>query len=256
MKAKSGQNNMRTNYRSVIVGMGEIGRAVKSVVGAHDVTYEVDKKNRNGSVGNVDVMHICFPYDEDFVDQVNYYQVKYEPRYTAIWSTVPIGTTKGFDFPIVHTPVEGRHPYLAKSIMIMPRYIGFDDEDTCSFFVRYFTDKGLEPYPYPSSKMTEAIKLLSTTRFAINLLWADYESRVMDSVGDSDIEFLNLFYEDYNSLYEALGQPGIKRYILTPPGGKIGGHCLIPNAKILNEHFPDEILDRIIAMEDKDELIF
>jgi hypothetical protein len=83
----------------------------------------------------------------------------------------------------------------------------------------------------------------------VNLLWADYEKKVMDSLGE-DYGALNEFNVDYNRLYSNLGLTWAKRYILTPPDGRIGGHCLVPNAKLLNDQFPDDILKRIIEMEE------
>jgi hypothetical protein len=43
-----------------------------------------------------------------------------------------------------------------------------------------------------------------------------------------------------------LGQGHVVRPILYPPDGPIGGHCVVPNAKILSEEYESEFLRFII----------
>ena len=47
---------------------------------------------------------------------------------------------------------------------------------------------------------------------------------------------------DYNELYNRLGMKWAKKYILDPPVGKKGGHCVTPNAKLLYDQYPDEMV--------------
>ena len=66
---------------------------------------------------------------------------------------------------------------------------------------------------------------------------------------DMDFELLKEFDRDYNKLYHELGENWAQRYILDPPEGKIGGHCLVPNAKLLNEQYPNEWLEKLANYE-------
>jgi len=45
----------------------------------------------------------------------------------------------------------------------------------------------------------------------------------------------------YNEGYEELGMPNVRRPVLYPPEGKIGGHCIAPNFELL----PDSLLKRM-----------
>src|SRR5438105_11893023 len=46
----------------------------------------------------------------------------WQPEHIAIWSTLPIGTTRQVSDKAVHTPVTGKHPNLADSIRRMRRW--------------------------------------------------------------------------------------------------------------------------------------
>ena len=78
--------------RTLIIGGGEIGKSLLDVL---DKQYEccvIDK----GDEAHLDyeIMHVCFPYSENFVEQVIQYQQLYHPKYTVIHSTVPVGTSR------------------------------------------------------------------------------------------------------------------------------------------------------------------
>lgn len=227
--------------KSLVVGMGEIGKAVAEVIGECK-TYDIKDKavlyDEQHPI-EVDVLHICFPYSETFIEDVKHYQKIFKPKHTIIYSTVKIGTTKQLN--AVHSPVEGRHPDLELSIRQMVRWIGGPDGQ---FFANLFTDVGIKSRLVPDSNFTEFLKLRSTAKYGINLMWADYEKMVADKL-DMDFDLLKEFDTEYNRLYRELGETWAQRYILDPPEGKIGGHCVVPNAKLLNEQYPNEWLQEL-----------
>jgi len=234
--------------RGLIIGLGEVGKAVQETVCPDAATY--DTNTRNYKTGQIDVMHICFPYSDKFVQQVKDYRGRYEPDYIAIWSTVPIGTTKKIGKAVIHTPVEGKHPKLARSIKLMPRWVGHNSIRSADFFNTYFADRHLKVKLVPNTDHTEALKLLSTTEYGINIIFADYKARVAHNL-DMDFELTKEFNRDYNQLYRELGlDRHFQKFVLDPPNGKIGGHCLAPNAKLINEQYPDDWVERLISYGD------
>lgn len=227
--------------KNLIIGMGEIGTAVLGAVCPDARTY--DKNKKNNKVVGVDVMHICFPYSDTFVKDVMGYMTKFEPKHVVIWSTVPIGTTKKIAFAI-HSPVEGRHPDLELSIRQAVRWLGCNYVHEAQFFFDYFTEAGLKPKIVNDSNYTEALKLLSTAEYGINIAFADYKKRVADEIS-MDFQLTKDWNLDYNKLYYQLGDDRFRKFVLDPPGGHIGGHCIIPNAELLSEDYPDDLLDII-----------
>lgn len=236
----------------LVIGMGEIGNAVYELIGTNssDTLYSFDSKDgeRVDIPRDLSVMHICFPFSDNFVKQVKEYIVQYEPRHIIIWSTVAIGTTRLLKHNVVHTPVEGRHPKLLRSLQIMHRWLGSTSLAELKFFGDYFQKLGLRPRKIPHPETTEALKLLSTTKYGINLVFADYMNQVLTEVG-GDYELSKQWDKDYNELYRALKMPQFQKYVLDPPGGRIGGHCVRENAMILQEDYDDDILDLIVGMK-------
>ena len=232
----------------LIVGQGEIGKAVREAVCPDASVYDLNGGVDGDFSHDYDVMHVCFPFSEDFVRFVGEYMDRWKPKYVAIWSTVPIGTTKACGLNVVHTPVEGKHPKLAKSIKLMPRWVGYNQPSTRDFFSEYFEGKGFEARLVENSDCTEALKLLSTTEYGVNLVYADYKKRVADAIG-MDYELTKSWNTDYNELYQQLEMPQFQKFVLDPPNGVIGGHCVRENSILLNTQFHDILLDRIIGMQ-------
>lgn len=227
----------------LIIGFGEVGKAIAEIFPDAYIISDIISKEHSL---NFKVMHICFPYNEEFISNVKNYIQTYKPEHIIIYSTVPIGTTKQIK-GAVHSPIEGRHPDLELSIRQSVRWIGCDDLEECNFFGNIFFELGIKTCRTSSSNFTEFLKLRSTAKYGINLAWTDYEKRVADALG-MDFELLKDFDKDYNRLYKELGEDWAQRYILDPPEGKIGGHCVADNAKLLNEQYPDKRLQEIIDM--------
>jgi hypothetical protein len=222
----------------IVIGHGEIGNAVSKLIGDPAI---VDI-NLPEVMGKFDVMHICYPYSERFIQYAHEYILTFNPNHIVIWSTVPIGTTKLVSPKAVHSPVEGKHPHLAKSIKLMPRWVGYNNRNSAKFFDEYFRDLGLKVRLVPNSAYTEALKLLSTTEYGLNIIFADYKAWVARSIG-MDFDLTKDWNKDYNQLYRELGLNQFQKFILDPPNGVIGGHCVLNNLQLLAEHYPNDILN-------------
>jgi hypothetical protein len=233
--------------KNLIIGLGEIGKAVQEVIDPTANIYDIKLRssfNRKRII-NVDIMHICFPYTDSFITQVWDYIAQYEPQHVVVWSTVPMGVTKKLGRRVIHTPVEGKHPDLANSIRLMTRWIGYNDLDSAKFFDKYFKKAKLKTRLVEDTRVTEGLKLLSTTEYGINLMFADYKKRVFDDI-DADFELTKEWNRDYNKLYKKLGlDKQFQKFVLDAPEGVIGGHCVRENSRLLNKLFPDKWVERI-----------
>jgi uncharacterized protein (DUF1919 family) len=65
-----------------------------------------------------------------------------------------------------------------------------------------------------------------------------------------DYELVKKYDRDYNQTNVDAGHPELRRYILDPPKGKIGGHCVTQNTRLLQQQFPDPIIDLVIQIDD------
>jgi hypothetical protein len=237
-----------SDQTALIVGFGEIGKAVKEAICPEALVFDISQPNYDKINGHrFEVMHICFPYSDNFVQFAQEYIDRWQPEHIAIWSTLPIGTTKQVSDKAVHSFVEGRHPVLAKSIRLMPRWVGHNDQAEADFFKDYFESKRLKVRLVNNTDHTEALKLMSTTKYGINLVYTDYVKRIADDLG-MDFELTKQLDKDYNQLYKELGMPQFQKFVLDAPNGAIGGHCVRENSILLNQQYPDMLLERINAM--------
>lgn len=217
---------------SLIIGLGEIGKSLHNVIGG-------DVRDKAGIIGrenpiNYDIIHICFPYGPQFNKYVKQYQSEYNPEYTVIHSTVPVGTSRSLKAS--HSPVIGIHPHLEESITTFTKFIGGADARVIQFFRR----KGIKIYSFDKPETTELMKILSTSKYGIDIEWTKEVKRLCDEY-KVPFEAWTIWTDNYNKGYTKLGYPEYKRPSLIYMKGKIGGHCVLSNLKFLKSKFKDVI---------------
>jgi hypothetical protein len=203
-----------------VLGAGEVGKAIAEVLrGQYEVLlHDLDSKSEL-----VDVVHICFPWSDNFIPDVKTARNLYRPALVIIHSTVPVGTSKRLN--AVHSPVTGKHPNLAESIRTFVKFFGGAKASEAAVI---FDICGVTTEIAPSSDATEAGKLWQTLQYGwLIALQKEAYSEFQD--GDFVYRRMNTAY---NEGYAALGEP-YRLPIMENMPGKIGGHCVIPNADLL-----------------------
>jgi hypothetical protein len=224
----------------LLIGMGEIGKAICEVfykyhgIKLYDTNGEYDQPE-----GKFDILLVCIPWQENFVDIVNGYINLHKIKATIVFSTVPIGTTSKIQ-DAVHAPVEGRHPNLVESIKKWQFFMGGWNE----MAYRFFKDSVKAPVVLDLPEHTEALKLMSTSFYGLMIEYTRYMNEVCKNLGMNFIDVRSYNYA-YNVLYNGLGEQRFIRSLLTPPEGNIGGHCVVPNAKLLDAQYPSVFLKEI-----------
>lgn len=230
--------------KTLILGKGEIGSSLFSVLHEHHETWMRDTAEPGKDFPReFEVMHVCFPYSKNFVKYVKSYQKKYRPKVTVIHSTVPVGTSRKCG--AVHSPVVGVHPYLTESIRVFTKFLGGPD---ASEVADYFRRANVKVSITDKQETTELMKILCTTKYGIDIEYVKDVKRQCDKFG-VPFEAWLLWTENYNGGYNRLNQGQYTRPNLTPIMKKIGGHCVLPNAKLLDTKFTKVI--RLMNSEDK-----
>ena len=134
--------------KHLVIGTGEVGTAISKIFQC-DIVGKVESFNSNF---RFDIIHICFPYSEDFIDEVKRYQELYKVKYTIIHSTVPVGTSRKLN--AIHSPILGIHPYLEESIKTFTKYLGGEN---ASEVADEFRRAGMKVYITDKSETTELI---------------------------------------------------------------------------------------------------
>jgi hypothetical protein len=222
----------------VLIGFGEIGRAVYETYSKHHNIDIVDPKHPSErALDNYDLMLVTMPYTMDFIEIVSKYQQDFKAKAKVIFSTLSIGTTAKLK-DAVHVPIEGKHPNLAESVEKWQVFMGGFNQIVYDFFVMAHKT----PYILEKSEHTEALKLMSTTNYGLMIEYARYCNEICKDIG-MDYSNVNAYNGCYNNLYQELQMPQFSRYLLNPPEGAKGGHCVVPNSRILKEQYPSALID-------------
>lgn len=233
--------------RTLIIGAGEVGNSLAEVLAG---TYEVFVHDKDPpDVENVGALNICFGYSSGFEAHVKAYIAKYEPKVTIIHSTVPVGTTRTLGFGTVHSPIHGVHPNLTKGISTFVKYVGGRSTMAVDLAVEFLRRAGINAEKVSTPEASELSKLLCTTYYAWNVIFAKEAEKLCHELG-LPFEEVYGWNESYNRGYEALGKPNVRRPVLQPVPGPIGGHCLIPNAKLLPSWITETILRKNAEYEE------
>ncbi len=200
------------------------------------VRYKVWGKDKDTelSLPPIDVIHICFPYDDKFADEVINYVEQYRPKLCIIHSTVVPGTTDSIqvkvDTQVVYSPVRGRHGQMVADLRRYVKFIGGYDT---SIARELFKGAALRVREFPSARALELAKLIETTYSGLLIAWAQEMKRYC---GDIGIEYFSLmpFLAEIDYLPPVAFQPG-----------HIGGHCIMANLDLLEQVRASKFLDAI-----------
>jgi len=247
----------------LVVGLGEVGRPLFELLkesGNFEVYgFDLDaNKMRDAGQSEdvlpytVDVMHVCIPCvdKEDFVNSVVGYVGRFKPKLVIVDSTVAPGTTAeiykriGSSCLVAHSPVRGVHKgvdYMKWELKRWTKYVGGVNEESAEKAKEHFEKLGLKTKVVRGCIETELAKLFETTYRAWMIVCFQEMHRISRYFG-ADFDSLVDFIEDTHLAR-------LDRPVMFP--GVIGGHCIIPNAKLLLKAYDSEFLRLILKSNEK-----
>jgi|APSaa5957512535_1039671.scaffolds.fasta_scaffold55331_1 hypothetical protein len=224
-----------------VLGFGEIGSSVAKIYENYpEYSILVKDLERDDDLKNLKCLNICIPYSEKFSDivleQINYST----PELVIVHSTIVPGTIETIqektNVPIVHSPVMGVHPNLYDGIMTFTKFIGCNNVEHSELAEKHLKSLGVKTHICTSSRSTELGKMLSTTYYGTVIAAHGEMKKICDELNVNFTEAVSMFNQVYNVGYAKLGKINVIRPVLYPPkNDKIGGHCVVPNAKLLKK---------------------
>lgn len=229
----------------LVIGRGEVGHAVACLLAER---FDVDSLDKGEGLParRYQFIHVCFPWGLQFYRQVlDYLGALADPNgcICVIHSTVPLGTTRGIQqdtqVPLVHSPVRGKHPNLLESLK---RFVKFFGGVCAPQAAGPFEDCGVACYYQANTNDTEALKLWDTTIYGLNIV---LEKAIWEYCRQHGLDY-NVVYRmaniTYNDGYCQMDHPEFSKYVLRHQDGPIGGHCVVPNARLLQHWIGDLIV--------------
>lgn len=232
---------------TVIIGLGEVGRAHFNLLKPHHDVLGLDIKSGwtvgfDGEVPSEEEMHswadlvlIATPWlGDNFVPMVHDYVRRFAPKYINVLTSVPPGTCQQIEdetgIPTVHSTTRGLHPNLERGLLNITKHVG----GSCAVEVaEYYEKAGIDCEVHRRAETTELAHLLLNIDYAVALAFADEKARICRQFGVDYIESVMDYTRTNNAGYAALDHSSKSRPVLTPPNGRIGGHCLVQNAEML-----------------------
>ena len=223
-----------------ILGFGEVGQAIAKFYR----NPKIKDLNRDDGLDGVKILHICIPCSRGFIGAVKKEIAKIKPKLTIIHSTLPLGATKKIGGMTVHSPIRGVHPNLFLGVKTFVKYIGADNKKAASLAKEHLESLGLKTKVFMPSAITEAIKLWDTTQYGWQIV---LNKEIKKWCGEKGLDFDAIYTQankDYNEGYIRLGRPEVVRPYLKYMQGKIGGHCVLPNCRILKNEIAKYIIKK------------
>lgn len=241
---------------ALILGSGEIGSSIQRLLHEAGIQTEFadppkgihpDPKSLHGYL--YDVIHVCFPFQEvqTFLAGILKY-MRDGVKLIIIHSTTAIGTcsflASFFACPIVHSPLRGTHPNIYEGIKHFTNFVGYakpeQESQVRSLINGYYRKLNLNWNFLNSALETEMGKIVNTTWYGLQIAFA---TQIAEICATKKIEFDQAYtawmesdeigkeYKKVNG--RAICDEMIDRPVMVP--GKIGGHCVMPNLKLLEQ---------------------
>jgi hypothetical protein len=221
--------------------MGEVGKALFNVLKpVYGEIYTKDQEEKPLPQG-VDILHICIPGTlPNFLELARSYVTAIKPRLVNNCATVQPGTTAALGRNAVHSTTRGLHPNLERGLLTIPKHVG---GPKAGVVASYFEKAGIQCITHKSAEETEVAHILNNASYGINLMFADEMAKLCRAYGVDYYEVVMKYTATNNAGFRELGHESKCRMILTPPGGKIGGHCVTQSAGLIPEELRTPMLD-------------
>jgi UDP-N-acetyl-D-mannosaminuronate dehydrogenase len=225
------------NVKVVVAGLGEVGKPLFELASHHYDVIGIDISPAE-RIEKADVLHVCYPFQiKDFIGETARYIDLYRPALTIINSTVSVGTTRAIiertGAAVVNSPVRGKHARMLEELSLYTKFVGAVDPVAGEAAARHFAALGLKTKVLSCPEATELAKLTETTYFGLMIAWAQEVERYCDQSGQNYEEIVS-FYDEVKFFPPVKYFPGI-----------IGGHCVMPNIRILSKYTHSVVLKAI-----------
>jgi len=235
---------MLSDSMTLVVGIGEVGGALAEVLERSGpvLRHDLERVDFDCPIG---VMHVCIPFlsPKQFVTATLSYIERFSPELTVINSTVLPGTTRLLGAKsrsaVVFSPVRGKHARMVQDLLSYVKFVAAAEPTAAAMATAHFSGAGLRTRTMSKPETLELAKLAETTYFGVLIGYAQELNRYSERLGVEYSEATE-FFKEIDFLPQVSYYPGF-----------IGGHCVIPNIKLLKQIHESELLNAVLSSNDK-----
>ena len=227
--------------KDIVVGLGEIGFPIYRIISKVFPTYGYDKNtdllpkiNKKFEFHSTRFLHVCIPYNKNFVFNVIKLNKKFLPEAIVIHSTIKPGTTrniqKKLSIPVIYSATRGVHKRMLSDLKKYTKFFAFDKTVPKSIissrlYTQLMKKSGIKTKKMSNTVTLELSKIICDTSYYGWLINYAQISKIITDKFSVDYDEMWSFSDE---IHKFLGN----RPKLFP--GFIGGHCVIPNLELLN----------------------
>ena len=237
--------------KDVVVGLGQIGKPVLQLISKATITvgYDTNPKLFNkikfAKFEELDTrfLHICIPYNDNFIKNVDLLYEKFKPKSLVLHSTVSPYTTKNLQaklpVPVIYSATRGVHKRMLYDLRRYAKFYavepGAPHADWASKeFSKLMRKSGVKTKRMSSPITLELAKIVCDTSY---LGWLINYAQISNMIAIQH-------GVDYDEMWSFSDE--IHRFLGNRPKmfpGFIGGHCVIPNLDLIHNQTLDLIRD-------------
>ena len=234
--------------KDIVAGLGEIGLPIYKIISRNFSVYgyDIDKKlipknPKKFENYSVCFLHICIPYNKFFLPNVLKLNKRFLPESIVIHSTIKPKTTqnlqKKLSIPIIYSPTRGVHKRRASDLKRYTKFFALDNKIKNSTlisknYVNLMKKCGIKTKRLSNPITLELSKIICDTSYYGWLINYAQMSKMIAKKYKVDYDEMWSFSDE---IHKFLGN----RPKMFP--GFIGGHCVIPNLQLIDEHSLNQI---------------
>jgi len=229
--------------KQVVAGLGEIGYPFLQLVSksssavGFDINQKLVNKKKLKQLKKIDTsfLHICIPFNDKFITNVKSLFKRFKPECIVIHSTVRPYTTKNlqkkFSIPIIYSPTRGVHKRMLYDLKRYTKFFAIGknaprEKWASKTYSDLMRKCGVKIKKMSNPLTLELAKIVVDTSYYGWLINYAQLSNIIALKNKIDYDEMWSFADE---IHDILGN----RPKMFP--GYIGGHCILPNLKLINE---------------------
>ena len=233
----------------VVAGLGEIGTPLKKIFSKYQKVFGYDTNQKLMNLKEIKVLeseeirflHVCIPFNKNFINSVRRLVKKFEPKCVIIHSTVEPNTTKKIQnyvkIPVIYSPIRGVHKRMQNDLKRYTKYFAIEkNAPKLRWAVKNYSDllkkSGIKTKRMSSPVTLELGKIICDTSY---YGWLITYAQLSNIIAKEHSVKYDEMWEFAEEIHKYLGN----RPKMFP--GIIGGHCVIPNLDLIHNQTLDLI---------------
>ena len=235
--------------KDIVAGLGEIGKPIlqlitkKTLAVGYDINpklFSIDDFKKYNSI-KTRFLHICIPFNKNFISNVIKLEKKFFPEVIIIHSTISPRTTsklqKKLNIPIIYSATRGVHKRMLYDLKRYTKFYSIYDwapksKWASKKYSQILKKAGIKTKKISNPLTLELAKIVVDTSYYAWLITYAQLSNMIAIKNKIDYDEMWSFADE---IHKFLGN----RPKMFP--GFIGGHCIIPNLDLIS----DKTLDLI-----------